>query len=89
MGKPYLDIGDASTITRIDPSKEVEDYCTVNFYRRGWTSKSNNYKIDGDVFIDGKHSSVSMHGTWHEHVFISDKRNGEHQENLVWQKHPA
>ena len=62
MGKPYLDMGDSATITRIDPNKEVQDHCTVNFYRRGWTSNGNNYKVDGDVVIDGVPSGVSLHG---------------------------
>ena len=71
MGEPYLDIGDKATVTRVNGSGE----CIINFYRRNWIGTSNDFKVDGKVFLDNKESGVSLEGLWNKSINLIDERS--------------
>ena len=83
IGSPYLDAGGKGYIKNL--ACPTEKYVEIEFHKRGW-SKSNQYKVDGNVYAGKDNVAYKIEGRWNESMNLIDCKTGASEE--VWRKNP-
>lgn len=83
VGTPYIDIEGTATLRDL---KNPEKYATIKFHKRGWTSQTNNFKVEGFVYRTKDDLAYTFTGKWNDHLALTDCATGE--TDVVWQKKP-
>lgn len=83
----YLDLSGKSTIKNMGKPQE---YCELQFYKRGWSSDSY-FRVDGELFdgtSTGKKATPAfkVDGKWSEGLKLINTKTGEKE--TLWTKAP-
>jgi hypothetical protein len=83
IGSPYLDAQGKGYIRNL--ACPNDQYVEIEFHKKGW-SKSNHYKVDGQVYSGKDKVAYKIEGRWNESMNLIDCTTGESEE--VWRKSP-
>jgi hypothetical protein len=83
VGSPYIDIEGTAVLRDL---KNPEKQATIKFHKRGWTSATNNFKVEGSVYRAKDDVAFTFAGKWNDHLTLTDCATGETE--VVWQKKP-
>jgi hypothetical protein len=73
IGSPYLDAQGRGYIRNM--ACPNEQYVDIEFHKRGW-SKSNYFKVDGNVYFAKDQVAYKIEGRWNESMFLIDCKTG-------------
>ena len=69
MGQPYIDVEGTATLRDL---KNPDRYAVVKYHKRGWTSKENDFKLEGSVYRAKDDLAFTFSGKWNDHVVLTD-----------------
>ena len=79
-----MDLGGKSTIKNM---QRPQEFCELEFHRRGWSSSSY-YRVDGEIFMNGGGKKdppiYKLEGKWNESATIVHTKTGERE--VTWKK---
>ena len=81
IGSPYLDAQGRGYVRNM--ACPNDQYVDIEFHKRGW-SKTNYFKVDGNVYASKDQVAYKIEGRWNESMYLIDCKTGQREE--VWKK---